>query len=97
MRRVMCQYFKANLPQASSAWIALYACGAIGLVDRLRRRSLASPFLIGWAVASVAAVALGGPFFGHYFLQAELPLALVAALPFASFTAARPRLAPLRW
>lgn len=39
------------------------------------------PWLAGFALASVAAVGVGGRFFGHYFLQAELPLALLAAGP----------------
>lgn len=41
------------------------------------------PWLLGLTLGSAAAVCVGGRFFGHYFLQAELPLALVAAGPAA--------------
>ena len=37
-----------------------------------------SLFVVIWSVASLGSVALGGRFFGHYFLQAELPLSLLA-------------------
>lgn len=37
-----------------------------------------------WALLALSAVALGGRFFGHYFLQAELPLCLLAATPVAT-------------
>lgn len=39
--------------------------------------------LVAWCWLALAAVALGGRFFGHYFLQPELPLALAAAGPAA--------------
>jgi hypothetical protein len=41
----------------------------------------AQPWLAAFALGSVAAVCVGGRFFGHYFLQAEVPLALLAAGP----------------
>jgi 4-amino-4-deoxy-L-arabinose transferase-like glycosyltransferase len=36
---------------------------------------------VGWLVASVAAVLVGGRFFGHYFHQTTAPLAALAAAP----------------
>ncbi|MSP62360.1 MAG: hypothetical protein EXR72_18910 [Myxococcales bacterium] len=42
-----------------------------------------------WSALALATVALGGRFFGHYFLQAELPLALLAAGPAARLSSAR--------
>lgn len=48
-------------------------------------KDLAAPFavpgLLIWSIASILCVAIGGRFFGHYFLQAELPLCLLAAAP----------------
>ncbi len=49
-------------------------------------------FLLVWGLSSVAAVGLGRRFFGHYFLQAELPLALAAAAPALRLWQRRPRL-----
>jgi hypothetical protein len=43
----------------------------------------AQAWLAAFALGSVAAVCVGGRFFGHYFLQAEVPLALLAAGPAA--------------
>ncbi|GAC1603537.1 MAG: hypothetical protein NVS4B10_16160 [Myxococcales bacterium] len=53
----------------------------------------AHAFLAVWALLSIASVFLGLRFFGHYFLQPELPLALLAAGPAARLFAARPRVA----
>jgi hypothetical protein len=67
--------------------IALYATGIAGLVALVRGRSVgirrAREFLSAWTALSIFAVGLGGRFFGHYFLQAEMPLALAAAPGFA--------------
>jgi len=41
------------------------------------------PFMLGWSLLSLASVAIGGRYFGHYFLQPELPLSIVAAGPAA--------------
>ena len=51
----------------------LYALGALAI--RARRRA----FLLGWLAASIAAVLVGGRFFGHYFHQITAPLAALAA------------------
>jgi 4-amino-4-deoxy-L-arabinose transferase-like glycosyltransferase len=56
--------------------------------DVLRHRA----FLAAWVVLSLAALGLGGRVFGHYFLQAELPLALAAAGPVTRWLARAPRL-----
>lgn len=62
----------------------LYVGGAVTLWRLCRRRAesdvvAARAFLVVWGAASLACVALGGRFFGHYFLQPELPLSLLAA------------------
>ncbi len=49
-------------------------------------------FLAAWSSLAVGAVGLGGRFFGHYFLQPELPLALAAAGPVAQLRRSHPRL-----
>jgi hypothetical protein len=50
-------------------------------------------FLKAWGFVSLLCVTLGGRFFGHYFLQAELPLALLAAPPVARWLGRAPRTA----
>jgi hypothetical protein len=68
--------------------------GAIEIGRRLRRDPAdrgSSAFLLVWALTATAAVVLGARFFGHYFLQAELPLALVAAIPVGRWARRRPR------
>jgi hypothetical protein len=66
----------------------LYAGGLVTL-GRLARRTAQGdvvahrPFLLLWVLCAVGAVGLGERFFGHYFLQAELPLAVAAAGPAA--------------
>ena len=49
-------------------------------------------FLSVWVVTSLYSVTLGRRFFGHYFLQPELPLALLAAGPVGLLAERRPRL-----
>jgi hypothetical protein len=53
----------------------------------------ARAFLAVWTALSLAAVAVGSRYFGHYFLQPEMPLALLAAGGVERFFTARPRLA----
>lgn len=48
--------------------------------------------LLVWAAESLYCVTLGRRFFGHYFLQLDLPLALLAAGPVARLVELRPRL-----
>jgi hypothetical protein len=79
--------------------IVLYGSGVWTLVGVVRRDPQASRdlpshrlFVSAWAVLSILAVGLGGRFFGHYFLQAELPLALAAAGPAARLLERAPRL-----
>jgi hypothetical protein len=50
------------------------------------------PFLLAWTLGAAACVALGGRFFGHYFLQLELPLAVLAASGVDRLWRWRPRL-----
>lgn len=77
----------------------LYGAGLLTLARLLRQERGASadvprarPFLLLWSLFSLASVGLGFRFFGHYFLQAELPLALLAAGPAERLLRARPRL-----
>jgi hypothetical protein len=79
--------------------IVLYAGGLFTLVRLARRDPQAALdlpvhrlFVATWAALSILAVGLGGRFFGHYFLQAELPLALVAAGPASRLLERAPRL-----
>jgi hypothetical protein len=70
--------------------IVFYGCALVGLahvvrgylVSRMARETKTENLgLVVWALVSCWAVGLGSRFFGHYFLQAELPLCLVAAEP----------------
>ncbi|HTJ46846.1 MAG TPA: hypothetical protein VL463_32305 [Kofleriaceae bacterium] len=58
---------------AIGAALLLYVSGAIAVA---RRRW---SFDVAWLAASVAAVLVGGRFFGHYFHQVTAPLAVLAA------------------
>lgn len=51
--------------------------------------------LVVWAAESLFCVTLGRRYFGHYFLQPELPLAVLAAGPVMHLWERRPRLAAL--
>jgi hypothetical protein len=51
--------------------------------------------LVVWLLESLYSVTLGRRFFGHYFLQPELPLCLLAAGPVARLWERRPRLVAL--
>lgn len=66
--------------------IVLYVTGLTTLTRWLRHpRALRIEAAVAmWALLALSAVALGGRFFGHYFLQAELPLCLLAATPIAA-------------
>ncbi len=70
----------------------LYAGAARGTGARLARPGPESVGLLIWAAASLLCVGLGRRFFGHYFLQAELPLSLLAAEPVARWAERRPYL-----
>jgi hypothetical protein len=66
--------------------ILLYASAMVGLVNMARHRDKYMAvdyrsFVWLWSLTSLAAVAVGGRFFGHYFLQPELPLSIVATQP----------------
>jgi hypothetical protein len=94
-RRLSLQLLGVVLPGA-----LLYGAGMLGLVRLLRKSESARAdvleargFLALWTALSLASVALGGRFFGHYFLQPELPLSLLAAGAVQRLFAARPRLA----
>jgi hypothetical protein len=82
----------------------VFGGGLAGLVLSMRR-SAASAHLSGvtrgrgvllvWALVSLYAVTLGRRFFGHYFLQPELPLSLLAAGPTAHLLGRVPRVTAL--
>ena len=69
--------------------LLLYVSAAITLARVIRgdncfvdvRRYRA--FLVAWSVLSLLSVTIGGRYFGHYFLQPELPLSIAAAGPTA--------------
>jgi len=64
-----------------------------GPADGIPDVTSARDFLAVWTLLSIASVFIGLRFFGHYFLQPELPLSLLAAGPTTRLFAARPRLA----
>lgn len=78
---------------------ALLYVGGLVTLARLALSGMARPrdvvcgrlALILWALSAFLAVGLGERFFGHYFLQAELPLALLAAGPVARLFQRAPR------
>jgi hypothetical protein len=79
--------------------IVLYACGTATLLRVIRRTPELTndlpahrAFIATWSILSLIAVGLGGRFFGHYFLQAELPLSVAAAGPALRFFDRAPRL-----
>jgi hypothetical protein len=69
---------------------ALYLAGLAGLRKQLRKGARGQLGLVIWAVVSMLCVGLGGRFFGHYFLQAELPLCLLAAEPLSRWFSRAP-------
>jgi hypothetical protein len=63
----------------------LWFLGLKEVVHASRRRTVSTPegeltwLTLGWLGASLAAITVGGRFFGHYFHQATAPLAVLAA------------------
>jgi hypothetical protein len=66
--------------------------GASAKVTAVTGVTGARAMLVVWTLESLYCVTLGRRFFGHYFLQPELPLALLAAGPVAAAWERRPRL-----
>ena len=64
---------------AVGAALLLYVLGARAAYVAIRRGSSFDRFVVAWLAASVAAVLVGGRFFGHYFHQITAPLAVIAA------------------
>jgi hypothetical protein len=97
LTRFSLQFFGMVVPN-----IVVYGAGLWGLGSLIRWGRLGGNDVHGlagtrwmlavWAIESLFCVSLGRRFFGHYFLQPELPLALLAAAPVASLWAWRPRL-----
>jgi hypothetical protein len=71
--------------------IVLYAGAHRGLRRLIHAPSEWASFVAPWAAATFVCVCLGGRFFGHYFLQLELPLALIAAPVVAEWFRVAPR------
>jgi hypothetical protein len=72
--------FPAMLTRAGFAVLA--AAPLYWLALKTLRNQPRSPFwyfILGWIVASAAAITVGGRFFGHYFHQLTAPLAVLAA------------------
>ncbi|MFL5815514.1 MAG: ArnT family glycosyltransferase [Bdellovibrionia bacterium] len=83
LKRLATQLAAVVLPS-----IVFYAAASYGLFATIRKgwargpeRYAVNAGLFIWAIVSILSVAIGGRFFGHYFLQAELPLCLIAAGP----------------
>jgi hypothetical protein len=90
--RLGAQLFGVVLPS-----LLFFAAGSASLWRILRRRKTPGivagrAMLAVWALESIYCFTLGRRFFGHYLLQPELPLALLAAGPVAAAFEARPRL-----
>ncbi len=95
--RLAMQLLGVVLPSA-----LLYGAAVVGAWSLLRRGAEEGAplravvrgrgLLLVWALESVWSVTLGRRFFGHYFLQPELPFALLAAGPVLSLWERRPRL-----
>ncbi len=96
LKRFSLQFFGMVVPN-----FVVYGAGLWGLGSLIKRglaggedgAGLAGTrwMLVVWAIESLFCVSLGRRFFGHYFLQPELPLALLAAAPVASLWERRPR------
>lgn len=88
LRRLAVQLLVVVAPAA-----LLYGAGALGALTTNRGlRPEAAPALRVWALGCALAVCVGGRFFGHYFLQLELPLCLLGAPIVARAWSRRPRL-----
>jgi hypothetical protein len=97
--RFSLQFFGMVVPNA-----VIFGAGGFGLWSLLKRGGAAGIqanvtgvtngrwMLTAWALESMFCVTLGRRFFGHYFLQPELPLAILAAGPVAALWQRRPRL-----
>ncbi|HEX8795501.1 MAG TPA: hypothetical protein VF765_31340 [Polyangiaceae bacterium] len=90
--RLAAQLFGVVLPS-----LLFFAAGFATLWRILRRRPAPGvvagrAMLAVWALEAIYCFTLGRRFFGHYLLQPELPLALLAAGPVAAAFEARPRL-----
>jgi hypothetical protein len=86
VKRLGIQLLAVILPSA-----VFYLAGFAGLARRMRSTEPGSAGLVVWTAVSLASIFVGGRFFGHYFIQAELPLCLLAAEPLALAFAAAPR------
>jgi hypothetical protein len=95
IQRFCLQFFGMVVPN-----FVVWGAGFWGLWHLVRSRGedprtgivAARAMLVVWTLESLFCVTLGRRFFGHYFLQPELPLAILAAAPIAAAWEARPRL-----
>jgi hypothetical protein len=88
LKRFAIQFGSVILPS-----IVFYVCSVVGGVELIRglKKDVSHIGLLVWALVSIWAVGLGSRFFGHYFLQAELPLCLIAAAPLHRFWIRAPK------
>jgi hypothetical protein len=95
LTRFSLQFFGMVVPN-----FVVYGAGFWGLASLLKRGRRGGEvcgvigghwMLVAWTVESLFCVSLGRRFFGHYFLQPELPLALLAAAPVADLWDRKPR------
>ena len=95
MQRFSLQFFGMVLPNFVVFGAGLWAMWRL-IRHRLRDDEVlgvtgAKAMVVFWAAESLFCVTLGRRFFGHYFLQPELPLALLAAGPIEAMWRRRPR------
>jgi hypothetical protein len=77
--------------------LAGYAAGVLGVRRLVRERDRGAHFVAVWTLLAALCVGLGGRFFGHYFVQLELPLALASAPVLAAWWSRSPRALALAW
>ena len=77
--------------------LLFYAAGTVGLIRIARARSEATLWLAPFTLLVFACVTLGGRFFGHYFVQLELCLALTGAPVLAQWATRAPRMVLAAW
>jgi len=73
------------------AALPLYAMAIAAVASRRYRRPAFRKLMLGWAAVGLAAVTVGGRFFGHYFHQVTPALAILATPVALEFGRRRPR------
>ena len=73
------------------AALPLYAMASAAVANRRYRRPAFRKLMLGWAAVGLAAVTVGGRFFGHYFHQVTPALAILATPVALELCRRRPR------